>query len=358
MGQFSVEISALPGSILNGNQHQSHNDFSVVAIASRSFTSAAHLAATKGLKSKDTESLLTDDLIDLIINLTPPSCHFDLTRAALENGKHVYSEKPLATSMAQADSLIQLADQRGLLLACAPATFMGPAWNHARSMIAEGKLGRIVGAAGAIVYPGPNLFHHNPEHLFSDFGGPVFDMGVYHVCVLVSLLGRVREVQAMMSPGKERRSVNAGPRAGQTFSVTVPTHVACILKFESGPVASLTLSFEGFGSRAPGLEIVGDKGAICLPQAGQFSGPVMASTELFKWSALDNSSKDVADADWVIGPVDSWRRFIAGESIVPNAYLARHTLDVMLSIEAAARTGEPHTVTSNPSDLSSSPRLS
>lgn len=323
-----------------------HEDFEIVAIASRTVESAAEIALQKGLRATSTDNLLADDDIDLILNLTPPAFHFNLTQSALQKGKHVYSEKPLATSLTEADSLIALADQCGLMLACAPATFMGPVWKVARSLIRRGALGRIVGATGTLVYPGPNLFHHNPEHLFSEFGGPVFDMGVYHISVLVSLLGGVDKVQAMKSAGQDQRSILAGPRTGQTFPVTVPTHVACALSFASGAVATLTLSFEGFGSRAPGLEIIGDRGAICLPQAGQFEGEILISSELFKWTVIEQIAETWSERDWVTGPVEAWRSFLTGRQVGPSAERARHTLDVLLAIEAAARTGLSQTVTS------------
>lgn len=321
-------------------------DFEIIAVASRTFKSATEIALQKGLRATSTDNLLADDEIDLILNLTPPAFHFNLTQSALQSGKHVYSEKPLATSLAEADLLIALADQRGLMLACAPATFMGPVWSSARSLIRQGALGRIVGATGTLVYPGPNLFHHNPEHLFSKFGGPVFDMGVYHISVLVSLLGGINKVQAMKSAGQDQRSILAGPRTGQTFPVTVPTHVACTLSFASGAVANLTLSFEGFGSRAPGLEIIGDRGAICLPQAGQFAGEILISSELFKWTVIEQAADAWSDRDWVIGPVEAWRSFLNGRQVGPSAERARHTLDVLLAIEAAARRGLPQTVIS------------
>src|SRR4028118_1176257 len=104
--------------------------------------------------------------MNLVLNLKPPLAHGDLARRALLSGKHVYSEKPLAGSLAETRELSELAERKGRLLACAPATFLGPALQTARVIIDAGGIGDVVGVRATMVYPGPDLWHHNPAPLF------------------------------------------------------------------------------------------------------------------------------------------------------------------------------------------------
>ncbi len=314
-----------------------HPDFEVRKIASKSLASAKAFATEHGIEAVDHMLLVDDPDIDLVLNLTPPAAHFALSRAALQAGKHVYSEKPLATSMDQADELIALAHSKNVMLACAPATPLGPVWQKANALIASGRLGRIVGASGSIVYPGPDLFHENPEHLFAPYGGPLFDMGVYHIIALTYLLGPVQSVQAVACPGRPERTIKVGARKDAVFPVTTPTHFVAILTFESGIAATLTCSFEGFGSKAPALEIIGDKATLALPQPGQFTGAIELSEKLFQWTTLEAATRDWSDLDWVAGPVQAWHGFPDAIPLPMSPQFARHTLDIMLSIELAAK---------------------
>ena len=100
--------------------------FDVVSVCSRNPVNAGRFASDKGLLAKSLENILTDPDINYILNLTPAAEHAAITAACLQAGKSVYSEKPLAHELSEADALIELADLRGLLLACAPATFLWP----------------------------------------------------------------------------------------------------------------------------------------------------------------------------------------------------------------------------------------
>ena len=88
------------------------------------------------------EQLLGDASIGLVANLTNPRSHYAVSRQALEAGKHVYSEKPLATDLAQATELVALADEKGLLLAGAPATLLGEAAQTAWKALRDGRVGK------------------------------------------------------------------------------------------------------------------------------------------------------------------------------------------------------------------------
>jgi predicted dehydrogenase len=111
----------------------------------------------------------------------------------------------------QAEGLIALSRERGLTLACAPATFLGPAQQTARRLMDAGELGQVLGASTTLVYPGPDQWHHDPAALFGPAAGPVFDMGVYDVTALVNLFGPVARVSAAGGSARSQRAVGTGP---------------------------------------------------------------------------------------------------------------------------------------------------
>ena len=157
---------------------------------------AAALAATAGLRALPLDDLLADPSIDVVVNLTPPVRHTDVSLAAIEAGKHVYSEKPLATTLADAKAMVEAADARGVRLGCAPDTFLGGGLQTARDVLDAGSIGEPLGANAAVLHLGPERWHPDPEIFFARGGGPLLDVGPYYVAALVNLLGPVAAVEA------------------------------------------------------------------------------------------------------------------------------------------------------------------
>jgi predicted dehydrogenase len=233
------------------------------------------------------------------------------------------------------------------MLACAPATFLGPALQTARAIIDAGEIGEVVAARASMVYPGPDLWHHNPDQLFGPLAGPLFDMGIYYLSAIVALLGPVREVQALASTTREERVIRSGPRAGESFPVQVPTHVAGTLRLASGVIASILFSFDGFGAKAPGLEIIGTRGSIAVANPSQFGGAVELSTELFKWPEVPPTLSGWSDRMWAIGVAEAWSAFLNGEAPRCGPDFACHLVEVLTQLEAAAASGDRLEVTSS-----------
>jgi predicted dehydrogenase len=314
------------------------------ACASRSLESARS-CAPEGCEAVTNEQLFARDDIDLLVNLTPPLAHAETTARALGAGFHVYSEKPLAETVEQAEGLIALSRERGLTLACAPATFLGPAQQTARRLMDAGELGQVLGASTTLVYPGPDQWHHDPAALFGPAAGPVFDMGVYDVTALVNLFGPVARVSAAGGSARSQRAVGTGPRAGQTFPVAVPTHAAVLLSFHSGAVATLTLSFDGVGASGPGLEIYGTEATLSLPRSGAFDGPMRRSARFQVWDEL---RPDAAWLDplWAIGVLETAEAIRTGRPPRTNSDLARHVLEVLAAIQTSIESGETQAIAS------------
>jgi predicted dehydrogenase len=166
------------------------------------------------------EGLLADPDIEVVVNLTVPSVHAEVNRAAILAGKHVYSEKPLATDRAAGAELLALADQRGLLVGCAPDTFLGAGLQTARSVLDAGVIGTPIAATAFMVGFGPERWHPDPAFFYAPGAGPLFDVGPYYLTMLVHLFGPIAAVNAHAVIGRATRPIFSEPRRGQLIDVT------------------------------------------------------------------------------------------------------------------------------------------
>lgn len=248
----------------------------VTACASRSRESAQKLAAKYEIpKAYSVGELLEDPQVEIVLNLTTPDAHYEITKKALEKGKHVYSEKPLCLEMEQAQELQTLAREKGLRLGCAPDTVLGAAVQTGRRILDGGLIGEPLSASVFFGWHGPEQEHPNPAFLYQYGAGPVFDYGPYYFSALITLLGPVQMVSAMAMKGfQERICTCPGPHCGERFPVETPTHVMGTARFRSGVLASVTTSFDIWGHGHPFIEIYGTDGSLRLPDPDCFDGDV------------------------------------------------------------------------------------
>ena len=232
-------------------------------------------AAKHGLSAHTFDELLDDGDVDLVLNLTPPRVHYEVVSRALAAGKHVYTEKPLSACVAEARELVEQASGAGLRLGCAPDTFLGSAYETGRRLIGEGAIGMPLGANATMLVGGPDGWHPNAEMFYRAGGGPLLDIAPYYLTAIVSLLGRVASVTGFTGTPTPERTLGAGPRAGSTIAVEVPTHTATVLKLESGALATLTVSFEAREQYVSGLTVFGTEGSLVLPDANAFGGDIL-----------------------------------------------------------------------------------
>ena len=303
--------------------------------AGRSVERTRALADRFGITAFDIAGLVADPAVSIILNLTAPAQHARVSAEALQAGKHVYSEKPLATDPGQADALLTLAGERDRLLACAPATPLGPALQTARRMIDAGAIGDVVGANASVIYPGPELFHRRPSNLYAAGAGPLFDMAVYDVAALHFLLGPIARVAAAGRRMRDRRETLCGPDAGSTFAVEVPTHVAALLEFVSGPVATMTTSFDAVGGQPAGLAIHGTHGALRLGRANQFDATVEVAIVPGEWCPVEPTIAGWNEDLWIVGLLDLAAAITERRAPHCSADAARHVLAVLNAIEIA-----------------------
>ena len=141
---------------------------------------AAELRAEEyGIVAQSMDELLKNDEIDVVVNLTIPAAHFSVSKAILEAGKHVYSEKPLVLSLEEGEELKRIAKEKNLSVGCAPDTFLGGSHQLARKYIDEGGVGRITSGTCHVMSPGMEMWHPNPGFFFLAGGGPILDLGPY-----------------------------------------------------------------------------------------------------------------------------------------------------------------------------------
>ena len=206
-------------------------ELDVAAVADVSPEAARKLAEEFSLPKVCTpDELLADPAVDLIVNLTPPLFHAELNLRILRAGKHLFSEKPFALTVPEAEEILRTAREKGLSVGSAPDTFLGSAMTTCRKLIRDGWIGKPLYATANMMYSMVELWHPNPEPFYQEGGGPVYDMGGYYLTEIISLFGSVVRIQALSAAGFEQRTVRVGPRAGQTFPVETPTFYAVLLE--------------------------------------------------------------------------------------------------------------------------------
>ncbi|MGM1062802.1 Gfo/Idh/MocA family protein [Saccharothrix sp. Mg75] len=315
-------------------------DLRVLAVADLDPARAAARAAEHGVPRSGTpDELLADPEVELVVNLTTPAAHVPVGLAALDAGKHVWVEKPLALDRASGRALLDRARERGLRVACAPDTVLGAGFQTARRAVDAGRIGEPRTALALFQVPGPESWHPAPEFLFQAGGGPLLDMGPYYLTALVQLLGPVRRVTATGGRARDTRVIGSGPRAGSEFAVTVPTTVTALVEFRRGGSAQLVLSFDSALSRTGFIEVSGTGGTAVLPDPNRFDG----STALHLAGAGDAGPEELAavghTASRGTGALELARAIRAGVPERASGELAHHVLDAMLSIEESIGRG-------------------
>lgn len=304
-------------------------------------------AQAHGIDAMTPEALLARDDIDIVVNLTVPTAHLQVGLAALRAGKHVYSEKPLAVSLAEARQMVDLATARGLRIGCAPDTFLGGAHQTARALVDAGAIGRPVAGTATLMLAGHERWHPNPDFYYRGPGaGPLFDMGPYYITAMVNLLGPVRQVAAMAARTHDSRIIATGPRAGQPVAVDAQTHVAGVLGFASGALVQIVTSFDVRAHTHSPLQLYGTDASLLIPDPNRFDGEVMLSTP-DGWQAQPMTHPHGTDNHRGLGLADMAEAIAHDRPHRASGDLALHVLDVIETLLAAAKTGRTLTLGSD-----------
>ncbi len=290
--------------------------------------------------------LLRDPAITIVVNLTVPSAHAEVGLAALEAGKALYNEKPLAIGREEARRMLDLAAARGLRVGCAPDTFLGGGLQTCRALIDGGAIGRPVGAYAAILGSGPESWHQDPDFFYREGAGPLFDMGPYYLTALATLLGPARSVSGSARTTHAERTIGSGARQGERIPVTTPTHVTALVEYDEA-VATLTTSFDTAEGYTPRLEIYGTEGSLILPDPNTFGGPVRLRRRGGEWEEVA-IAHGYTENSRGIGVADMAAAMRTGRPHRASGELALHVLDTMHAIYESADTGRRIALTGGP----------
>ena len=322
----------------------------VLACADINAAAAAARAEEYGVTAQGVDDLFANDEIDVIVNLTIPAAHYDMSRRALEAGKHVYSEKPLVLSVDEDKELGRLAAEKGLAVGCAPDTFLGGAHQRARKYIDEGGIGRVTSGTCHVMSPGMEMWHPNPDFFFLPGGGPVLDLGPYYIANLINLIGPVKQVAALTSMANETRTITSEPRRGEIIPVKTPTNIHALLEFESGATVSLAASWDVWAHRHSPMELYGTEGSLFVPDPNFFGGTVEAAGRDGAVEVLDLGDHPFGKANQNLdkggranyrtaGLADMAMGLIEGRDARCSLERALHGVDVMAAILRSGETG-------------------
>ncbi len=285
------------------------------------------------------DELLASPDVDIVLSLASPIAHFEVCKAALDAGKSVYTEKPLAATFAQGKELVELAEAKNLRLGAAPDTFLGAGYQSARAYLDEGIIGEPVAVNAFLVWRGHEYWHANPTFYYKPGAGPMLDMGVYYLTALVHLLGPVRRVTGSARITWNERTVHSEPLKGQIIEVEVPTYLAGILDFECGAIGTLITTFDAQASGLPDIELYGATGTLNLPDPNTFGGPVqLRRTPSDDWQDLQlrfghsGRSRGIGTADIAVSMTE-------GAAHRASAEMALHVLEIMEAVQVASDTG-------------------
>jgi predicted dehydrogenase len=328
----------------NGKRFES---MEIVACADLNAELAAAKAAEYGVRACTVEDMLADPDIGMVINLTVPKVHAAVSIQALEAGKHVYSEKPLAATREEGKRVLEVAQSRGLLVGCAPDTFLGGGLQTCIKLIEDGWIGTPIGATAFMLGGGPEGWHPNPDFFYQPGGGPLFDMGPYYLTALVAMLGPIAQVTGMAQISFPERIATSKELFGKKIKVETPTHIASTLKFSSGPIATLLTSFDvKAGSTLPRIELYGSEGTLEVPDPNTFGGKILIRRAgAQEWSDIPLAYGKAENARGV-GAADMATAILTGRAHRANGEMAYHVLEAMFGILDSSEQGVHYTMES------------
>lgn len=292
-----------------------------------------------GCKAVTVDELLADPEIEIVLNLTIPIAHASVAFAALEAGKSVYNEKPLAITREDGKKMLQMAKSKNLRVGGAPDTFMGAGIQTCRKIIDDGVIGDPVAAIAFMMCHGHESWHPDPEFYYKVGGGPMFDMGPYYLTALVNLLGPVKRVTGSARISFPERLITSQPKNGTKITVDTPTHIAGVMDFAGGAVGNIITSFDVYGFPLPNIVIFGSEGTLQVPDPNGFGGPVRLSIKGGEWQDVALTHQ-YAENGRGMGVADMAYGLRSGRPHRANGELTYHVLDVMHAFHDASKSGK------------------
>ena len=284
------------------------------------------------------EEMYSHSEIQLIINLTIPAAHYEVGKHCLENGKHVYSEKPFTMTVFEAKELNDLAKSKGLRIGSAPDTFLGGSHQACRRIIEDGYLGTITNGFAFMTCGGHESWHPAPEFYYQPGGGPLWDMGPYYITALINMLGPVKTVQAIGNIAQQHRTCTSESRHGDTIEVNVTTHYTANLQFANDAVITLITSFDVVaGPKLPNIVLNGTEASLQIPDPNGFGGEIKLGNRETGQQTYPVLYKNCDNAR-ALGVADMADAIENNRPHRCSAELVTHVVEVMESIDKAVET--------------------
>jgi predicted dehydrogenase len=303
---------------------------------------AAKFAAEYGGQAYPSyEALLADPAVDVVVNLTIHFAHFEVTKQALEAGKHVHSEKPIALKYSEAKELVELAEAKGVRLSSAPITFMGEAAQTAWKLIREGVAGPIRLIYAEVNHGRIESWHPNPAPFY--LVGPALDVGVYPLTIVTSIFGPVRKVTAAGKILYKDRIT----KEGVPFEVGAPDCVIALLELENGILVRLTQNFYVKTTKQRGIEFHGDEGSIYLGNFQEFSTPVEFAKLGEEFEPVPHIKEAFKGIEWARGVTELQDAINEGRPQRATGAQAAHVVEILEAMITSYTEGRSVEVTSD-----------
>ena len=282
------------------------------------------------------EKMLAGADFDLFVNLTDMQEHERLNELAIRAGKHIWSEKPIANSLAAGQKLLALAKEKAVRVWGAPAVVSSPQFAFMAKTLADGKLGAVSGAHATYGWTGPNW----ADFFYAEGGGSMPDLGVYNLTTLTGLLGPVKSVVAMTSVVVPVRKMSGG----KSLKVVAEDNAMVLMEHASGGLSHMQCGFNYFSPHEHDdpnqslltVSVTGSNGVMSL--AGYDWAPKHVQLATGDSPKPKNFATDAKGFKWEQG-ASSVAEFLATGKEPP--FTPEHALHVV-EIMTAARDSQKH----------------
>ncbi len=337
-----------------------YNNINIVACADIINEISEKKANQYNIKSLSVEDLLKSDEVEIILNLTIPSAHKEIILKSLDNGKHCFSEKPLAINFSEGLEIQNLSKEKKLTIGCAPDTFLGASGQKSRKIIEQGTIGKIVLGTFNLMSHGMEDWHPNPDFFFKPGAGPIFDLGVYYITQLINLNGPIRSVNAISGTATKERVITSKPRYGQKILVETPTTLIGTLEFQNNSKIQFFCSWDVWKHSHSNMELYGLDGSIIIPDPNYFSGDILLSEKNNNWEKINNDEMLLGTPNYTdndgskianyrgVGLSDMINSIVQSKECRCSLDLSLHVLEVMELILKSSKDNKTYQLTTSP----------
>jgi predicted dehydrogenase len=290
-----------------------------------------------------------------VLNVTPIAAHYETSMQVLAAGKHLITDKPLASTVAEADDICALADANGLLVVCAPYDMLSREWSEARRLIQAGAVGKVAFARVQSSHAGPAAMAWpvDPTWFYKEGAGPLLDLGVYGIDRITGILGPARRVSAMSGIAAPTRRARGGPFDGLEITATENDNTLLLLDFGEATYAVVDATYNVVATKSALAEVFGLEGTLVVHRPDAHVKPGDLALELFSVDAGPGLPGWVTPQGMEFAPPSDRTVELARASLVEHlvdcldegrapttgAEHARHVLEIMLAAKTAAREG-------------------